>query len=86
MRGKGIKLGEHCPKVRLSQDRMPIEPFRITGFLYVFGIFTSFGIVTYGSTGQLRGAKKISCQFPPPVDKTGSISVQLLFRNSNNSQ
>ncbi len=20
------KLGEHCPKVRLSQDRMPIEP------------------------------------------------------------
>ncbi len=49
MRRKGTKLGEHCPKVRLSQDRMPIEPFGITGFLYVFGIFTSFGIVTYGT-------------------------------------
>ncbi len=27
MRGKGSKLGEPCPKVRFSQDRMPIEPF-----------------------------------------------------------
>ncbi len=42
MRGKGTKLGEHCPKVRLSQDRMPIEPFGITGFVYVFGIFYKF--------------------------------------------
>jgi hypothetical protein len=25
--GKGSKLGEPCPKVRLSQDRLPIEPF-----------------------------------------------------------
>ncbi len=24
MRGKGVKLGEGCPKVRLSQDRLPI--------------------------------------------------------------
>ena len=24
MRGKGTKLGEGCPKFRLSQDRMPI--------------------------------------------------------------
>ncbi len=24
MRGKGSKLGEPCPKVRLSQDRLPI--------------------------------------------------------------
>ncbi len=24
MRGKGTKLGEGCPKVRLSQDRMSI--------------------------------------------------------------
>ncbi len=24
MKGKGTKLGERCPKVRLSQDRMPI--------------------------------------------------------------
>jgi hypothetical protein len=23
--GKGIKLGESCTKVRLSQDRLPIE-------------------------------------------------------------
>jgi hypothetical protein len=23
--GKGTKLGEGCPKVRLSQDRMPIQ-------------------------------------------------------------
>ncbi len=27
VRGKGSKLGEPCPKVRLSQDRMLIEPF-----------------------------------------------------------
>ncbi len=26
MRGKGTKLGEGCPRVRLSQDRMPIFP------------------------------------------------------------
>jgi hypothetical protein len=24
VRGKGTKLGEGCPKVRLSQDRIPI--------------------------------------------------------------
>ncbi len=29
MRGKGRKLDEPCPKIRLSQDRMPIEPFSI---------------------------------------------------------
>jgi hypothetical protein len=27
VRGKGSELGEPCPKVRLSQDRLPIEPF-----------------------------------------------------------
>jgi hypothetical protein len=27
VRGKGSRLGEPCPKVRLSQDRLPIEPF-----------------------------------------------------------
>ena len=27
--GKGSKLGEPCPKVRVSQDRLPIEPFAI---------------------------------------------------------
>jgi hypothetical protein len=27
VRGKGSRLGEPCPKVRLSQGRMPIEPF-----------------------------------------------------------
>ena len=25
--GEGSKLGGPCPKVRLSQDRLPIEPF-----------------------------------------------------------
>jgi hypothetical protein len=25
VRGKGSKLGEPCPKVRLSEDRMPAE-------------------------------------------------------------
>ncbi len=25
--GKGSKLGEPCPKVSLSQDRFPIEPY-----------------------------------------------------------
>jgi hypothetical protein len=61
VRGKGTKLREGCPKVRLSQDRMAIdpltlsplpqlEPFGITGFLiYVFGIFTTLGNVTYGT-------------------------------------
>ena len=29
MRGKGTKLGEGCPKVRLSQDRMTILSFRL---------------------------------------------------------
>jgi hypothetical protein len=27
VRGKGSKLSKPCQKVRLSQDRMPIEPF-----------------------------------------------------------
>jgi hypothetical protein len=27
VRGKRSKLGEPCPKVRLSQDGMPVEPF-----------------------------------------------------------
>jgi len=27
VRGKRSKLGEHCPKVRFSQDRMSVEPF-----------------------------------------------------------
>jgi len=26
VREKGPKLGEPCPKVRLSKDRMPVEP------------------------------------------------------------
>ncbi len=25
--GEGSKLGDPCPKVRFSQDRLPIEPF-----------------------------------------------------------
>ncbi len=29
MRGKGTKLGEGCPKVRLSQDRMTILSFHL---------------------------------------------------------
>jgi hypothetical protein len=51
VRGKGTKLGsnlgESCPKVRLSQDRLPIEPF--SGFSRNFGIF-SFGIITFGKS------------------------------------
>jgi hypothetical protein len=31
--GEGSKLGEPCPKVRLSQDRLPIEPFALKGLL-----------------------------------------------------
>jgi len=27
VKGKGSKLGEPCPKVKFSQDRMPIETF-----------------------------------------------------------
>ncbi len=37
MRGKGTKLGEGCPKVRLSQDRMPI--FSQIRDFYVFQDF-----------------------------------------------
>ncbi len=33
MRGKGTKLGEGNPKVRLSQDRMAIEPLAHSHFL-----------------------------------------------------
>ncbi len=54
MRGKGSKLGKPCPKDRLSQDRLPIEPF--SGLLRFgllpfsgFGIFT-FGIVSFGKS------------------------------------
>jgi len=28
--GKGAKLEEPCPKVRLSQDRLPISSFPLT--------------------------------------------------------
>jgi hypothetical protein len=31
--GEGSKLGEPCPKGRLSQDRLPIEPFALKGLL-----------------------------------------------------
>ncbi len=57
MRGKGTKLGEGCPKVRLSQDRMTILRLSpslasLSGLLRSFGIITfgtiTFGIVTYG--------------------------------------
>ena len=40
VRGKGTKLGEHCPKVRLSQDRMPIIPKKSSGLLRS-GLFRS---------------------------------------------
>jgi hypothetical protein len=33
VRGKGTKLGEGCPKVRLSQDRMPILTFGIITYV-----------------------------------------------------
>jgi hypothetical protein len=29
VRGKGSKLGEPCPKVRLSQDMLAIEPLAL---------------------------------------------------------
>jgi hypothetical protein len=47
VRGKGTKLSKPCPKVRLSQDRLPIEPF--SGLLRSFGI-VSFGIVSSGKS------------------------------------
>ncbi len=31
--GEGTKLGERCQKVRLIQDRMPIEPLTHSHFL-----------------------------------------------------
>ncbi len=61
MRGKGARLGEGCPKVRLSQDRMPIFPLGTSlacqgppmvvpdrlGWL-LSGLLRMFGIVTLG--------------------------------------
>jgi len=44
VRGKGTKLGEHCPKVRLSQDRMLIEPLTLSGYFFLGG-----GIFTFGT-------------------------------------
>ncbi len=41
--GGGTKLGEHCSKVRLRQERMPIEPLSNSGF---FSPFSGFGIFT----------------------------------------
>ncbi len=43
MRGKGTKLGEGCPKVRLSQDRVPIfshvRDFYVFRDFYVWDIY-----------------------------------------------
>jgi hypothetical protein len=36
VRGKGTKLGEGCPKVRLSQDRMPIFPPHLAYYVRFF--------------------------------------------------
>ncbi len=54
MRGKGTKLGEGCPKVRLSQDRMPIlgegerDQEGFSGLLCQFMV--RFGIVSFGKS------------------------------------
>jgi len=34
--GEGSKLGEPCPKVWLSQDRLPIEPSFFLSWMYEF--------------------------------------------------
>jgi hypothetical protein len=49
--GEGSKLGEPCPKVKLSQDSLPIEPLTQQQFLGLlrFGILT-FGIITFGKS------------------------------------
>jgi hypothetical protein len=42
---EGTKLGEHCSKVRSSQNRMPIEPLTQQQFgIFTFRIITIFGI------------------------------------------
>jgi hypothetical protein len=38
LRGKGNKLREPCPKVRLSQDRLPIEP-SLSGLLPIYTFY-----------------------------------------------
>ena len=61
MRGKGTKLGEGCPKVRLSQDRMPIlgegERDYYRDYYVVSGLLRS-GQLRSGllRTGKLRSA------------------------------
>ncbi len=59
MRGKGSKLGEPCPKVWLSQYRLPKEPLTQQQFsgLLCFGILT-FGIITFGKSSW-RPKKKV---------------------------
>ncbi len=59
MRGKGSKLGEPCPTVRLSQDRLPIEPLtqqQFSGLLHL-GLLHS-GLLRLG---KVRGAIKTPC-------------------------
>jgi hypothetical protein len=66
VRGKGARLGEGCPKVRLSQDRMPIfalgtslgsfRDYNICSALLRSGMLRS-GLLR---TGKLRSAS-ISC-------------------------
>ncbi len=52
MRGKGTKLSEGCPKVRLSQDRLTIlghfpEIPKIILKNLGFSPFSGFGIITF---------------------------------------
>ncbi len=47
MRGKGSKLGELCPKVRLSQDRLPIEPSFFLSLSQAYSVQMSLNRVLY---------------------------------------
>jgi hypothetical protein len=42
VRGKGSKVGELCPKVRLSQDRLPIEPSFFLSLSQAYSVQMSF--------------------------------------------
>ncbi len=42
--GKGSKLGEPCPKVRLSQDRFPIEPSCFLSLPLSLSLFSLFSL------------------------------------------
>ncbi len=54
--GEGAKLGDGCPKVRLSQDRLPISPSPSL-FSFNWCATTSLSLVSQLCKKELEGEK-----------------------------